>query len=206
MKKEINLVFHNLGLRSFIEVDLCAACPRQDCKGCCGYYSPVFYTTDLAYLLIHHPEVVKHIFAMDHLTILDHSVTVNNYPEGQSYRCKFHKNSGGCMLDQLMRESICRHFVCAGIAWWEEAELSAWKSFFDQLTDYEIELNKKLAEAMKKHGLSLRDPAMHDEYMRVLLTVYSDAVSMVPDFIRNMPDKQSFTFCRPLTYGEDWKL
>ena len=50
MLKEINLVFHRRGLRSFIEVDLCADCPRRDHKGCCGHYSPVFYLTDLTSL------------------------------------------------------------------------------------------------------------------------------------------------------------
>jgi hypothetical protein len=97
MDKEINLIFHNLGLRTYIEVDLCAECPRQDDKGCCGFYSPVFYPTDLAYLYLHQPEMIEKIFSFDHLTVLDHSVTVNNVPEGDSYRCKFHSKNGGCL-------------------------------------------------------------------------------------------------------------
>lgn len=206
MDKEITLVFHNQGLRSFIEVDLCAECPRQDSKGCCGFYSPVFYTADLAYLSIHKSELIAQIFNMEHLTILDHSITVNNVPEGESYRCKFHSKSGGCMLSQLLRESICRHFVCSGIAWWEEPELAAWKYFFEQLTDYEIELNQQLADALQEKGLTLRDPALHTEYMRVLLENYLQATQSVPAFISKMPDHASFTIRRQLSFGQDWKL
>ena len=55
MQKEIKIIFHNQGLRSYIEVDLCSECPRQDDKGCCGFYSPVFYSSDFAYLLKNQP-------------------------------------------------------------------------------------------------------------------------------------------------------
>lgn len=206
MEKEITLVFHNQGLRSYIEVDLCAECPRQDSKGCCGFYSPVFYTTDLAYLSIHQPEIIEQIFELEHLTILDHSITVNNVPDGESYRCKFHSINGGCLLSQILRESICRHFVCSGISWWEEEEMAAWKNFFEQLTDYEIELNQRLAESLQAKGLTLRDPALRNEYMHVLLDNYLLATQTVPDFISNMPNHAIFTIHRQLSFGQDWKL
>ncbi len=206
MDKEITLVFHNQGLRSYIEVDLCAECPRQDSKGCCGFYSPVFYTTDLAYLNIHQPELIAQIFQLDHLTILDHSVTINNVPEGDSYRCKFHSKNGGCLLSQISRESICRHFVCSGIAWWEEPELAVWKNFFEQLTDYEITLNQQLADTLQAQGLTLREPALRDEYMRVLTKYYISIIENQADFISNMPDHASYTIRRQLSWGQDWKL
>ena len=206
MDKEITLIFHNQGLRSYIEVDLCAECPRQDFKGCCGYYSPIFYTTDLAYLSLHQPELIEHIFQLEHLTVLDHSVTVNNYPEGDSYRCKFHSKSGGCLLGQTLRESICRHFVCAGIAWWEEPELAAWKNFFEALTDFEIELNQHLADNLQASGLTLRDPALRDEYIQALLDHYIRATENAPDFITNMPVVERFTISRQLSFGQEWKL
>ncbi len=206
MDKEITLLFHNQGLRSYIEVDLCAECPRQDSKGCCGYYSPIFYTTDLAYLGLHQPELIDHIFQLAHLTILDHSITVNNDPEGDSYRCKFHNKSGGCLLGQTLRESICRHFVCAGIAWWEEPVLADWKYFFDALTDYEIGLNQLLADTLQAKGLTLRDPALRDEYMRVLLENYCLVTENTPDFITNMPANESCTINRRLSFGQEWTL
>jgi hypothetical protein len=206
MSKEITLIFHNQGLRTYIEVDLCAECPRQDDKGCCGFYSPVFYPTDLAFLYLHQPEMIPQIFAIDHLTILDHSVTVNNDPEGDSYRCQFHSKSGGCLLEQTRRESICRHFVCPGIGWWEEPALQEWKIYMEKLTDYEIELNQRLADALDAYKLSLRDPDLRDEYFRVLMELYTEEALNIPDFISKMPARQSFCIVRPLFLGKDWKL
>jgi len=206
MGKEINLIFHNLGLRTYIEVDLCAECPRQDDKGCCGFYSPVFYPTDLAYLYLHQPEIIAKIFAFDHLTILDHSVTVNNVPEGDSYRCKFHSKDGGCLLKQTWRESICRHFVCPGIGWWEESSLQEWKEYMELLTDYEIALNQRLADALDAQGLSLRKPELREKYFDVLVSLYKKETGQIPDFISRMPAQQSFRFIRPLRLGKDWQL
>ncbi|NLV20444.1 MAG: hypothetical protein GXY49_00395 [Syntrophomonadaceae bacterium] len=206
MNKEINLIFHNLGLRTYIEVDLCAECPRQDDKGCCGHYSPVFYPTDLAYLYLHQADIIDRIFAFDHLTILDHSVTVNNVPDGDSYRCKFHSKNGGCLLEQTWRESICRHFVCPGIGWWEESVLQEWKEYMEKLTDYEIELNQRLAEALDEQGLSLRNPDQREKYFRVLIELYQKEIGQIPDFINRMPVQQSFRIVRPLHFGKDWQL
>ncbi len=206
MDKEITLIFHNQGLRTYIEVDLCAECPRQDDKGCCGYYSPVFYPTDLAYLSINKPEVVDHIFSLERLTILDHSVTVNNTPEGDSYRCRFHSKTGGCLLTQNTRESICRHFVCSGIAWWEENELSAWKQYMDDLTDYEIELNQRLSMALNDCGLNLRNPETRREYLSRLIELYNQEFYNTPSFIKEMQEKETFTLKRPLSFGADWGL
>lgn len=206
MDKEINLIFHNLGLRTYIEVDLCAECPRQDDKGCCGFYSPVFYPTDLAYLYLHQSEMIEKIFSFDHLTVLDHSVTVNNVPEGDSYRCKFHSKNGGCLLEQTWRESICRHFVCPGIGWWEESSLQEWKEYMEQLTDYEIALNQRLADALDAHGLNLRRPELREEYFRVLIELYKKETEQMPDFINRMPEQQSFRIVRPLLFGKDWQL
>jgi len=206
MSKDINLIFHNLGLRTYIEVDLCAECPRQDDKGCCGFYSPVFYPTDLAYLYLHRPEIIAKIFTFDHLTILDHSVTVNNVPEGDSYRCKFHSKNGGCLLEQSWRESICRHFVCPGIGWWEELALREWKEYMEQLTDYEIELNQRLADALEGQALSLRKPELRGKYFDVLIGLYKKETGQIPDFISRMPAQQSFRIVRPLRFGKDWQL
>lgn len=206
MDKEIKLTFHNLGLRTYIEVDLCAQCPRQDDKGCCGYYSPVFYPTDLAYLYLHQPDMIARIFSIDHLTVLDHSVTVNNMPEGDSYRCKFHRREGGCLLEQTRRESICRHFVCPGIGWWEESSLQEWKEYMERLTDYEIELNRRLSNALEARGLNLRCSESRDEYLQVLSELYTKELIHMPDFIDRMPARQTVSITRPLLFGKDWPL
>ncbi|PKM75821.1 MAG: hypothetical protein CVU90_15590 [Firmicutes bacterium HGW-Firmicutes-15] len=206
MEKEITLVFHNRGLRSFIEVDLCAECPRQDDKGCCGFYSPVFYPTDLAFLLLNKPDLLDYIFTLDHLTILDASITVNNMIEGNSYRCKFHSKDGGCLLTQTLRESICRHFVCSGIGWWEEESMQDWHKFFEKLSSYEIELNNEWASILKGQGLTLRDPTLRPQFFDELKKLYNKELNVPPDFITLMPEKDSRSLTRPLSFGVDWIL
>src|SRR5690606_21028372 len=99
MLKEINLVFHRRGLRSFIEVDLCADCPRRDHKGCCGHYSPVFYLTDLYFIAKQRPQLIDYIAELPFLTVLDASITVNSIPDKDgSSRCQFHSLEKGCLL------------------------------------------------------------------------------------------------------------
>jgi len=206
MEKNIQVIFHNCGLRSYIEVDLCAECPRQDDKGCCGYYSPVFYPTDLGYLYLNQPDLLEHIFSLEHLTVLDASVTVNNVIDGDSYRCKFHRKEGGCFLSQSSRESICRHFVCSGIGWWEEESIQDWRIFFDKLTDYEIEINNHWAELLKEQGLTLREPAQRERIFMELGKMYQEETSKAADFINSMPAKECRTLNRTLRFGSDWQL
>lgn len=206
MDKEIKLVFHNEGLRSYIEVDLCAQCPRQDDKGCCGYYSPVFYPTDLAYLYLHRPALIDYIFSMDDLTVLDTSVTVNNDKDGESYRCKFHSKDGGCLLTQLERETICRHFVCPGINWQREPGLQHWNRFFNELFDYEIEINNRLAEELTSRELTLKNPAQREQFQEKLLRLYAIELEHLPDALNECPPIETFTITRPISWGHDWTL
>lgn len=205
-EREVNLVFYNQGLRSYIEVDLCRECPRQDDKGCCAFYSPVFYPTDLAYLYIHKPETIDLIFRMEHLTILDASVTVNHSIEGKSYRCSFHSKESGCLLPQALRESICRHFVCLGIAWWEEPSLKHWKDFFDQLQAYEIDLNNQMADILLKKGMNLRKPELREEFLKNAEQLYCEALENPPSFYAMVPPSEKATLKRKLKFGEEWTL
>jgi hypothetical protein len=182
MDREITLTFHNKGLRSFIEVDLCTECPRQDGKGCCGYYAPVFYPTDLAYLQLNHPAIIDYIFELDHLTILDTSVTVNNEKDGESYRCRFHAREGGCLLAQPERETICRHFVCPGIDWQQESTMQHWKKLFEELFEYEIELNNRLSYQLTGKGLTLKDPVLRSQFLHELVQLYNLETVIYPLF------------------------
>ncbi len=206
MKKEITIVFHNEGLRSYIEVDLCAECPRQDDKGCCGYYSPVFYPSDFAYLLIHKPDLIDYIFKIKDITILDASVTVNNTIDGESYRCYFHSKDQGCFLDQKLRESVCRHFVCPGIDWEKEESLRHWKDFFSKLSDYEIALNNKIASALKAKGLTLRQDNMRRTFFQELLILYKEETNNLPSFFSKYPPIENAKLIREIKYGKDWPL
>ena len=206
MEKKITLVFHNQGLRSYIEVDLCAECPRQDDKGCCGYYSPIFYPTDLAYLLFNQPDLLDYIFSLDRLTILDASVTVNSMIENPGYRCRFHRQDKGCLLAQPLRESICRHFVCAGIGWTEDENLQDWRGFFEELTDYEILLNNRRTEILREKGLTLRNPSMRKPFFDELSILYRETLQDLPAFFKTMPKTDTKTITRPLQFGADWIL
>lgn len=206
MDKDIKIVFHNQHLRSYIEVDLCRECPRQDDKGCCGFYSPVFYATDLVYLLKHKPELIDHIFSLENITVLDASVTVNNSIDGDSYRCHFHRKDGGCLLDQDLRESVCRHFVCPGIAWESEEKLGPWKDFFARLSDYEIELNNRIAASLQTKGLTLRDKEKRYQFWQELIALFELETGELPAFFREMPAQEEVSIKRTITYGRDWPL
>lgn len=205
MDKTITLLFHNNGLRSFIEVDLCSDCPRQDGKGCCGHYSPVFYPCDFAYFLENQPELLEYILNLPHLTILDYSLTVNNSPEGDSYRCQFHSPEG-CILEQESRESICRHFVCSGIGWEKEDTLQNWKGFFDQLTEYENYLNNTLGHVLLQEGLSLRNKAGRQHFFQRLHTIFISQTRIQPDFFASVPKRARFSINRSLQFKADWSL
>lgn len=206
MEKEITLVFHNEGLRSYIEVDLCAECPRQDDKGCCGFYSPVFYPTDLAYLYINQPDLIDYIFKQDQLTILETSVTVNNDKDGDSYRCKFHSRDRGCLLSQRQRETICRHFVCPGIDWQREKTMQHWKDFFICLFNYEIELNDRFSDDLTAKGLTLRIPSLREQFMRELVQLYTLELEQLPHFFNTTPSIEVFKIKRPIEWGKNWCL
>ncbi|MEN6348550.1 MAG: hypothetical protein ABFD08_04005 [Syntrophomonas sp.] len=206
MQKDIKLIFHNEGLRSFIEVDLCRECPRQDDKGCCGYYSPVFYPSDFAYLLRNQPELMDYIFKLDNITVLDASVTVNNSIDGPSYRCSFHRREGGCLLPQPVRESVCRHFVCPGIDWQHEDKLGSWKEFFNQLEDYEITVNNKIAAVLREMDLSLRREDQREEFFTQLLRLFEEETASLPEFMASCPKIEEATVTREIKFGQDWPL
>lgn len=204
--KEVKLTFHNNGLRSYIDVDLCSQCPRQDDKGCCGYYSPVFYPSDFAYLIRHQPELLEEILSLSQITVLDASITVNHTVEDPGYRCYFHNTEGGCRLPQLMRESVCRHFVCPGIPWEQDEKFKHWKDFFSRLSDYEIELNNKISEQLKSERLSLRNRESRPLFFKRLLEIFDQETVIIPDFIDKLNKEESLSLVCEIKYGEDWIL
>ncbi|NLW90685.1 MAG: hypothetical protein GXY34_03680, partial [Syntrophomonadaceae bacterium] len=171
-----------------------------------GHYSPMFYPGDFVYLLKRRPELIDSILGLDNVTILDSSVTVNKTIDGDSYHCSFHRTEGGCLLEQDERESICRHFVCPGINWESEPALAHWKTFFDQLFEYEIEINNRIAEIMRQKGFSLRDATGRREYFAQLLLAFAEIDANPPDFMRECPADETAVINRPITYGKDWPL
>jgi len=206
MMENITLTFHNKGLRSYIELDLCAKCPRQDNKGCCGYYSPVFYPLDLAFLYLNQREVIDYVFSLPNITVLDTSVTINSTIEGESYRCRFHSKETGCLLPQHLRESVCRIFVCPGVGWWEESSLKRWLLFFEQLNEYEINLNQYLSTRLLEKGLSLRRTQQREEFLAELIPLYQEVIAETPDFFNSVPPTETVRIQRPIFYKKDWIL
>lgn len=207
MDTEIVLRFHPQGLRSYIEVDLCARCPRQDDKGCCGYYSPVFYPTDFYYLQKNAPEQLELIWSLPHLTVLDHSVTVNSFPDDKGgYYCQFHSCNGGCRLLQEYRESICRHFVCPGINWQSEDSLSAWEMYFAQLETQEIRLNNLVAEHLTMQNLSLRDPEKRSAWLQELVYIVPELQSRLAVIKPPVSVTTEVRIKRELKFGPSWPL
>ncbi len=202
----IELVFHNRGLRSYIEADLCLNCPRQDQKGCCGLYSPVFYPTDLAYILQENRQVIDDIFSFNDITVLDYSVTLNNDPDDTGYRCKFHTLDAGCKLPQHLRESICRHFVCPGISWWTEAALAPWKKFFEALEAYELAVNNRISDGLKQKNLSLRKPEHRDSFYRELCSLFQEETKQLPEFIEKFPQQEKYILKRKIDLQSEWPL
>ena len=191
MLQDIRLVFHNLGLRSYIELDLCTTCPRQDDKGCCAYYSPAFYPLDFGFLLNREPQMIDTLFALPHITVLDTSLTANNYPEGESYRCRFHSKETGCLLPQSLRESVCRQFVCPGVGWWEDPTLAHWNLFFTQLAEYEAACNQKLSQNLTDAGFSLRLPENRSKFWEALKPLYQEALLEHPAFFDICPQEET---------------
>ncbi len=206
MMKEINLTFHRQGLRSFIEVDLCAECPRQDNKGCCGFYSPVFYTTDLYFIKKQQPELIEYIANLPRLTILDASITVNSLPDDEGFRCQFHSIQKGCLLPMELRESVCRHFVCPGIAWWKEDTLIHWKEYFDLLADYEIQINSFLALSLDQKGLSLRNLEDWGKIFGHLEIMMTEISNQKEEPGGGMPRQESARIMRSICFGSEWPL
>jgi hypothetical protein len=207
MNQEIGLIFHNRGLRSYIELELCRECPRQDAKGCCAYYAPVFYPLDLGFLYQHKPELIDFIFSLHPLTVLDTSVTVNNGPEEDSYRCRFHSKETGCLLEQEWRESVCRQFVCPGVGWWEEVSLAPWNDFFTRLVDYEVACNQQLSAQLTERGLSLRDPAGREAFLAALPPLCQAVLAQKPDFFSSCPETETVRLVRDVSKTKkDWRL
>jgi len=207
MLKEINLVFHRRGLRSFIEVDLCIDCPRRDHKGCCGHYSPVFYLTDLYFIARQRPQLIDYIANLPGLTVLDASITVNSLPDKDgSSRCQFHSTEKGCLLPMELRESVCRHFVCPGISWDKESRLAHWKEYFELLEDYETDLNNFLAACISQENLSLRRRSDWEAIFSVLELAMRRVLTEEKELGCHLPREEKAQIVRPICFGSEWPL
>lgn len=200
----IEIVFHNLGLRSWIECTLCWDCPRNDAKGCC-YYNPTYYPVDFSYLYEVKPEVIKVIFSQPRITIMEKYMSVDRTEDKDGdFRCQFHSLEGGCCWAPELRESVCRFYVCPGCAIWEEEGTAIWKEFFDRLDTYEAQINKAISAELATRGLDLKSNAR--EFIKQAAQLFKQNWDIMPAWCREYPQEQRFLLKRPIYYGREWKL
>ncbi len=208
MNKEttVTLIFRKRGLRSYIDLDLCSRCPRKDMKGCCGQYSPVFYLLDLAFLYQVRPDLIELIFSMPNLTVLDQSVTINKIPDESGFICQLLDKSSGCRLPQVMRESICRHFICCGVPWQNEPGLQKWADFFEDLANFEIKTNNEWAQIIAARGLSLRNPSQQEQIMILASHLLDELWAHPPVLLSGRAEDESVELQVTINPDSEWIL
>ena len=81
-----------------------------------------------------------------------------------------------------------------------------WRDFFDKLSNYEIQLNNEWASILKGQGLTLRDPSLRPKFFDELKNLYQQELNRPPDFITLMPEQDSRSLTRPLSFRADWIL
>lgn len=203
-EREFEVVFHNLGSRSWIECTLCWNCPREDDKGCC-YYNPTFYPMDFIYLLEHQPDLIETIFRSPRVTILEKYVGLDRVIDKDGdFRCQFHSLNGGCHIAPDRRESVCRQYICPGCLIWEEEGTETWKEFFDRLDETEKEINQALSQMLQERGLNFKTSSR--EFIKEASRLYRDNWLGAFDWCAEYPREQRYKLTRQLTFGKDWKI
>jgi hypothetical protein len=162
---------------------------------------------DLGFLYENRPELIDYIFGLNPITVLDTSVTVNNRPEEDSYRCRFHSKETGCLLEQAWRESVCRQFVCPGVGWWKVETLSHWNDFFTRLAEYEADCNNALSTRLREQGFSLRDSDRREAFFAALLPLYHVVLRQTPAFFYSCPAEETICLIRDVSHTQKaWLL
>lgn len=191
MRQHVDVIFHNLGLRSWIECSMCASCPDSKGKGCCCY-KPLYMPADLAYLQQNQPEVLERVLAVRPLTMMETCFLVENYQgEDGTLFCRFHSRKGGCTLEVAEREYVCRRYVCEGVPIWDIPGTGEWQRFFGELERREAELNGILEKELKEAGASLNRDVKH--YLQVLQQAYDKIEDQGKTWFENMPVEGRFT-------------
>lgn len=202
--KTFKVVFHNLGLRSWIECDLCWDCPRGDGKGCC-YYNPTYYPTDFIYLMDVKPQALQEILNMPYITFLEKYVSLDRVEDEEGdYLCQFHSITGGCRWAPDLRESVCRFYICPGCRIWEEEKVEIWKKFFTKVEEYESKINQEISLVMENRGLDLRSNTM--DFIKQASEYFHERWSFNPDWCQEYPKGQVLIINRTLEYGKNWRI
>ncbi len=202
MKQMVKVVFHNLGWRSWIECSFCATCPRSEKRGCCCY-NPLFMPADLGYLQKQAPELINQIFRLKRLTVLDSCVIVDNYQAANGiWYCQFHSSECGCTLPIEQREFVCRRYVCSGMQLWEQPGTARWKSFFDQLEEQEVQLNKALERELRVADSCLK--ADREYFLEVLRTAYQKHFQPSYEWMQAVPGSETIEYEIDISDWKEW--
>lgn len=202
MLTEIKMTFYNLGLRSWIECDLCYRCPLNQSKGCCSY-NPTYHLVDLGYIGSVRPDILPVIMGKPRLVIEEFWLSVSYLEDSRvGRRCQFNTDTG-CQLPVEYRESVCRHFICPGIRLWEEESLARWAEFFQEIEATEAEFNQRLRLRLQEAGVDLRSsfPTALDilvrEYRQVLAGIEAERFG-------KYPSREQIVLSREIVPGEKW--
>ncbi|NPV28305.1 MAG: hypothetical protein HPY58_01345 [Firmicutes bacterium] len=153
----IEVTFHNAGLRSSIECNMCSRCPRDRVHGCCKI-SPVFLLTDIGFFLNNNSiGFLKSLLKSPYAEIGDNYLKVKAIKgvDGRRY-CRFHHPEIGCRLPILYRNTVCRQFLCPEVSLWRDSRAKRWAAFWLRLQEEEIILNQALGRECQKNNCSLR--------------------------------------------------
>lgn len=205
IKREFEVIFHNQGLRSWIECTLCWSCPRDNHKGCC-FYNPTFYPLDFIYMQENNPELIDFIFKLPRVTVLEKYVGIDRMVDADGdYRCQLHSLHGGCIMAPDLRESVCRQYICPGCRIWEEEDTSCWREFFDRLDACEKEINQEISAILGERGLSFKTGPQ--EFIREACRLYYQNWPEDPfAWCRDYPSQQRYRITREMAWGKDWKI
>jgi hypothetical protein len=199
--KKITLTFHNLGLRSWIECDLCSQCPLDKEKGCCSY-SPTYHVLDIAYIGYYYPELLIQIVNGPGVLIQDMWITVNSLQDRVSgKRCRFVSHTG-CLIPVKFRESVCRHFICPGIKIWEGNSLTKWQEFFQKVELTETEFNDYLRSMLKESGITLK--TNFNKAVDLLVSKYMDLIEVEQQRFVKYPSQEQVVIEREINLEEVW--
>lgn len=202
MLTKIKLTFHNLGLRSWIECDLCYNCPLSRAKGCCTY-NPTFHAVDIAYIGAKQPDLLLLIINRPRVLVETTWISVNYLDDPMvGHRCQFNTDTG-CSLPVEFRESVCRHFICPGIKMWEEESISQWADFIQELETTEAEFNQHLREKLKQAGVDLRSSFL--EATAVLVKEYKEVLKKIEEErFAGYPRQEQVILEREISLSEKW--
>ncbi|MDH7578774.1 MAG: hypothetical protein QHH75_13390 [Bacillota bacterium] len=193
----IEVTFHNAGLRSSIECNMCSSCPRDRIRGCCKI-SPVFLLTDVGFFLNSNGiSFLESLFESPYVEIGDDYLKVKAIKEVDArHYCRFHNQEIGCRIPIPHRNTVCRQFLCPEVSLWRDPKAKRWVSFWLHLQKEEILLNHTLALECEKNNCSLR--FQRNTCLELIKNLYQKLNSRLEPYFRSYPVTEVLLMAPPL--------